>query len=342
MKDILIQLDNLKKIQPSETWKSRAKRDILAKISENSPEKQSLWAEFLYFTRFSTGFFQDFVMRPAGTMVLVVMLVLGGGILKVKADSSLPGDFLYSLKRGGEKMQVALIFNEEKRVEARLKIIDERIEEINSAISGKEKDQEEKIKRALANFHKDFTSVKENLNSAAGDSEKGIKIARDVEDKTNEFQFILNKAQSGTEEGVKSGIKEALDDVQETNFKALEVLANKDGNNKSVDLAKKIDSKITETSEKLQDSGILSEETLAKLDEAKEELANNNFVIALQKIKEINEGTETAGETSTSTEEILDENGVVKGEATSTICIIDITDNGTCDDFVGTSTDDIK
>lgn len=340
MKDILTQLDNLKKIQPSELWKSRAKEDILAKISENSPQKQSLWAEFLYFTRFLSEFFQDFIMKPAGTMVLVVLLVLGGGILKVKADNSLPGDLLYSLKRGGEKMQVALIFNEERRAEARLKIIDERVQEINSVISKKENDQEERVRRALASFHKDFTSVKENLNSATGGSEEAMKIARDVEDKTNEFQFILNKAQNKTNKRVKDDINEVINDVSETNFKALEVLVNENGDDSiATDLAKKIDSKIMEASEKLQDSGISSEEALAKLDEAKEELANNNFVVALQKIKEIND---TVYNNSTSTEDTLDKNGVVKGEATSTMCIVDISGNGTCDDFVGTSTDDIK
>lgn len=314
MKDLATQLKELNKIQPSTQWKDSSKQAILAKISESSPKKMSLLAEFLYFAKLSGNLFQSFVMKPVGTMALVAVLVLGGGVLKVTADNSLPGDLLYSLKTGGEKMQVALIFNEEKRVQARLKIINERINEINTIIANKEKDQEAKTIMALNNFHRDFLPVQEDLVSVSGSTE-AIRIARSVEDKTNEFGFILNKTQDKTGDLAQSDIKKAIDDVNRANFRALEVLVV--GGDDDSQIAKKIDTKIFEA-----EGSTTNGEALAKLDEARLELENLNFVVALQKIKESSQLVEDENN-ATSSEDVIDEAGVVKGESTSTVWTIE-------------------
>ena len=341
-KDLLQQLKSLNKIQPSTEWRSSAREDILAQImGEDSPQKVSLWAEFLYFIRFSSGMFNDFVMKPAGTMALVFLLVLGGGVLKVGADSALPGDLLYSLKKGGEKVQVALIFDDEKRMATRLKIMDERVREINTAVSKMEKNQDIKVRKALASFHKDFTSIRENLASTE-EAENSVRIAKNIEDKTSEMQFILTRAQGKSEEDLKGDLDKAIKDVSDTNLVALGVLVDNDGDD-SGQFAQKIDSKIDEAMEGASD------DVLAKLEEAKEELENKNFVVALQKIKESNEllndkegiEIESDFEEATTTLEI-DNLGEVKGDATSTIWLIEESATSSCDEPTCSSTPEIK
>lgn len=278
MKDLTKQLKSLYKIQPSTEWKVSARKEILATIdSKNSPYEANRWAEFLYCIRFSTGFFHNFIMKPAGTLILALLLVSGGGILKVKADSSLPGDLLYSLKRSGEKAQVVFVFNKEKKSELQLALVDERVRELNMILS-KDDVRDKEINQAFDNFHKDFTPVRENL----------AKIATKVEDKTSDFKYILAKAQKNVAENSKKDVNKVIADINNVNFSALEVMAVEGDSNNDTIIATKINNKIGEASEKAKDSAV-SEEVLAKLDEAKQELSDCNFVMALQIIKESTE-----------------------------------------------------
>ncbi len=329
-KELLQQLKSLKKIQPSTKWKNSTREGILAQImSDNSPQKLGLWAEFLYFIRFSGGFFHDFIMKPAGTLALVLILVLGGGIIKVKADSSLPGDLLYSLKRGSEKVYVALVFNKERKSDVILGIISERAKELNEVIYKDGSNREEKIGQALENFHKDFTPIKNSMAINSGNSDEVFKIAKRVEDKTNEFNFILSKAKNNINEKMEEDIEKVIEDVNKTNFEALQFMASgaESGNKDKEAVAKKIDSKIEEINDRAKNSEC-PEEALAKLNEAKENLITGDFVMALQKVKEsdeiLNEKTATSSneqlteqlEEATSTIEFLEEN---EKEATTTI-----------------------
>ncbi|MBT4277220.1 hypothetical protein HOD96_00525 [Candidatus Falkowbacteria bacterium] len=313
-KDLLQQLKSLNRIQPSTAWKSSAREDILAQVmSEDTPQKLGKGAEFFYFLKFSNGFFQDFIMRPVGTFALILILILGGGALKVKADGSLPGDLLYFLKRGGEKAQMAFIFDEDKKSDLQLELVDKRIRELNRIALAENNDNQEKMRKALENFHKDFTLVKENMHLAQNDPEKALKMAQKMEDKTSEMHFVLNKVQDKSSDNAKNDIKEAMDEVSEANFSALEVIVEKDENKEIQGIAQKIDEKIEEASEEAEEAG---GEALAKLEEAKKELVNMQFVAALQKVKESkeiidqassNEDIEGKEETSTSTIDIITE-----------------------------------
>ncbi len=339
-KILLQQLKSLNKIQPSTKWKETAREDILAQIvSEDSPRRLGKGAEFFYFLKFSGGIFHDFIMRPAGTFILVLFLVLGGGVLKVKADSSLPGDWLYSLKRGGEKAQIALVFDENKKSELRLEMIEKRVKELNK-IALKENDNQERIKKALENFHKDFVPIKENLSLAQKDSGNALKIAQKIEDKTSEMHFILNKTQNKVKNSTnKQDIKKVIDEVSKANLNALEIIVKKNDLQKKEEISQKIDEKIAEVSKEVVETG--DKEALIKLKEAKENLANMEFVAALQKVKESKEilnqekerfNKESLDDNSTSTIkslpvatstkeiEVLETflKGKVKGESTST------------------------
>lgn len=292
MKDLTKQLKSLYKIQPSPEWKVLARKEILATIeSENSPYKANRWAEFLYYFKFSTGFFNNFMAKPIGTFILALLLVLGGGILKVKADSSLPGDLLYALKRGGEKARMVFVFNKNEKSDLQLALVDERVKELNMILS-KDDIRDKEIKQAFDNFHKDFIPVKENL-SLANNSE----IAKKVEDKTNDFKFILSKTQKNVPENSKKDVKNVIAEINKVNLKALQVMAVGNNNQDNKEIAVKINDKIGELSKKAKNS-VISKKALAKLDKAKQDLSNCNFVMALQMIKESTEILDKKEETT--------------------------------------------
>jgi hypothetical protein len=67
-------------------------------------------------------------LRPALTAAAVAILLLAGAT--GAAASSLPGDFLYGLKRAGENMQVALTFDDLARMQLLSEIADRRLGEL--------------------------------------------------------------------------------------------------------------------------------------------------------------------------------------------------------------------
>lgn len=307
MQNLIKQLNKLNKIQPSTQWKERTKKELLARIaSEEHPLKFNRWAEFLYLTKSFFSGLGSLTREPIGVLIMVFLLVGCGGVMKVKADSSMPGDLFYSLKRGSEKLQIALVVNQEKKSDLRLEIINKRIQELNNAVSI---NQDDGIKAALENFHKDFIPAEENISP---------KIAKNIEDKTDDFQSILNKTEKKlAKKGTRTEIKKAIEAVDKINFNALEVMATDDSNE---EVAEKVGVKIDEAVKKAEEKGEIGEEALVKLEEAKENLADNRLVAALIMVKESNE--------------ILDNNVENPDDCVDGICEIEI-------DEISTTTDEI-
>jgi hypothetical protein len=67
-------------------------------------------------------------LRPAVAAAAIVVLVLAGAT--GASASSLPGDFLYGLKRAGENVQVALTFDELARMQLLSDLADRRLDEL--------------------------------------------------------------------------------------------------------------------------------------------------------------------------------------------------------------------
>ena len=147
---------------------------------------------------------------------------------------------------------------------------------------------------------------------------------------------------------MKVDIDKAIEDVSRANLTALGVLVD----NKIEDggqIAQKIDNKIDEAADKLSKLENVSEDVLAKLEEAKEELENKNFVVALQKIKESNELLnnkeeidlkDDSGEATTTPE--IENDGVVKGESTTTVWLIKESATSSCEESTCSLTPNIE
>ncbi len=268
--DLKLNIRVLKKIQPSSEWKDFARQDILARISfssENSPLEQNRWAEFSYLGRSYWQMAQNFFRQPIGTLLLVLLLVAGGGVLKVKTDSSLPGDWLYPLKRGTEKLQVALIFNPRQKSIVRLELADRRIQELNEVISSEEADPY-RIKEAIDNFRADFTPLNQEL---AFSQASNLFLVEKVENKTQEFQQVLSQVSQKGNPTVKKDAQKALQEVKQVKEKAL--------------VALKKDHKQTSAVEEKEEKKEHLEKALAKLNKAQQALQEKNYYAALQNVR---------------------------------------------------------
>lgn len=327
MQNIIKQLNKLNKIQPSTQWKERTKKEFLARIaSEERPSKFNRWAEFLYLTKSFFSGFNSFAKEPIGVLIMVFLLVGCGGVIKAKADSSMPGDLFYSLKRGSEKLQIALAVNQERKSDLRLEIINERIQELNNAVSI---NQDDRIKAALENFHRDFIPAEDDISP---------KMAKNIEDKTDDFHAVLNKTERRlAKKGTKTDIKKAIEAVDKVNFNALEIMA---ADNSNEEVAEKVGVKIDKAVKKAEEKGETGEEALVKLEEAKESLADNRLVAALIMVKESEEILENENNAAEDSEIAIDDcfDGICEVSATSSEEEILENENEILEDEVATTT----
>lgn len=349
--ELINKLKTLKEIQPDTGWlKASRERLIEQTANQKVSSRQNETAEVFYFTRLIRQMSKDFVLRPIGTFAIMLILVLGGGVLKVKADSSLPGDFLYSLKKGGEKIQIILARHEEEKVKLQLEFTDRHLDELaqiaeQSNFSTSEKEQ--RLIESINIFQSDLAYLKDNLKSAEskGDAANTIEVAKKVDEKVNLYQFVLNQTQRKVaSKQIKAEVGKVINDINETDTKALTVIANKhqeaQDSISSQEIALRIEGNIKKASDeidqlsqtltnasgngKITEAKNSSQKAQQILEQAKEDVANNEFIIAMEKIKTSKEifneakgyasETTTAVPTSTSTENNVS-TGLIKGES---------------------------
>jgi len=115
-KDLIRQLKELKEIKPRQDWVLLTKRQILQEVSVNLPEVHT-WAMFQW--------------KLAFAPVVSVLIIIG---LFGFANTTVPGDFLFSVKKATETVQVGLSTGAEKS-EVHLRLANKRLEEL-SEIAG--------------------------------------------------------------------------------------------------------------------------------------------------------------------------------------------------------------
>jgi hypothetical protein len=151
------------------------------------------------------------------------LFVTGAGVT-VASNSSKPGDALYSIDRGAEKLQLALALTGGLKQQAHKSIAEERLTEIQALLQDKDVDAAG-IANALANF--------EDHKSKAGDSkdddaldEKEKSIKHDIEDKKSQIDKQFESQQKKLEsqrEQLKKQYEQALKDGNTTLAASLKV-----------------------------------------------------------------------------------------------------------------------
>jgi multidrug efflux pump subunit AcrB len=162
-KELLRKIRELRRIQPRKDWVLLTKSRILG---EEFAQPKPLF-----------GFF-----RLAYAGVLTTLIVFG---LFGFARYSLPGDFLYYVKRAAEKSRAIFVSAEEKP-QYELEMTNKRLGELNKIA---ETNQVENIAPALNEFKKTKSAARKSVsNSIKGKSEReAIKIAKQVARELNEI-----------------------------------------------------------------------------------------------------------------------------------------------------------
>ncbi|MBP6942936.1 MAG: hypothetical protein KBB55_02715, partial [Candidatus Buchananbacteria bacterium] len=185
-------------------------RQIL--MSQIAPQHSTVAPER---SNYTTAFFGDLfgqrLLRPMLTSLIVVASFLGYTATSSMASASLPGDLLYPIKTTSEKVQLALAFDEEKKVNLQLDFIGRRTTELEQIVLQKDNTsaiQAGKVVAAVKQISSDVQSIKDNLEKLSSDADDAstVELAKAVDAKTLAVSESIAVSHNALPEGVKQDV----------------------------------------------------------------------------------------------------------------------------------------
>jgi len=321
-RDLFRKIKKLEKIEPSEAWIDSTRSFILdyARIREQSEKKSLVFAPRFNLTEklnhVSAVFRRKFVLQAAS---MAVILLISGNFVAAKASESLPGDNLYPVKLLTEKAELALTFNEDKRIDLKFKLAERRLDEFSRLVeSGRispKGSNPDAVNIAMDGFQNQLSSAVSEMDNAAksgANNSKAVAVAKIADSKTADYAQKIGKATASlnkiADSQAKGKVTEVMNKIEEANITALTVLASANtqsgggaATQDSKDIAQKVEEKIKNTEEKakLIDEKVLAVIVENSLAEARG-LASSDPVKALEIISDTNKKIDTsiAGNTS--------------------------------------------
>ncbi|MEK7652933.1 MAG: DUF5667 domain-containing protein [Patescibacteria group bacterium] len=227
--------------RPQESWVLKNKeilRSQIAPLCLREDREEVFEGNAVYYWQYFSGIFRNRVLKPAMAVALVIMAMIGYSATITVADSSIPGDALYSVKTASEKVQMAFTFSDDKKVQLQMGFVSRRMDELQQVVRLPESDQKkaQKIATAAKNVTSSVQSVKDNLNkinAAFSPTPSAVEAAKEVDSKTlaikQEINAINQNLSSGIKEAVSVDINQAMNSTDETGASALSVIAKTSG-----------------------------------------------------------------------------------------------------------------
>ncbi len=244
-KELIRQLKALKheSVKPDEFWLKKNRELLLSQIKNTVSDQdvsrfnvENFWRGLSVFLPQSVVYK---VLRPAMALVLVVAMFVGSWAATVSASSeSLPGEWLYSVKRAAEKTQVALtaaVGDKNKVVTLHGELAKKRVVEISKLVIQNDPDKIEKASRAVGDLKDEIKIVSAKLeeikttpNSGAEgvkNINQNVKEIKDVLDGVKDNLLVSNDVASATD--LSDQVSEVNNLVKNTAVKTVEIMVEK-------------------------------------------------------------------------------------------------------------------
>lgn len=214
-KDLIRKVKKLEQIQPSHEWLIQVRHNLIAQIDFEKEKSK---------TSFGFGFL-NWLKEPHSVILSFCLLFIFITVpwLTIKAaQSSLPGDLLYPIKKATEEIQ-ATVTSEESKAQLQVEFASRRVEELTKITEGEDafppEEKEEKIKEV----------VSELRNNLAGATVYVHKITKEqamnTVKKTKKIKEDLDKTKGIMPSEAEDDIAEAEKAINEINQKILAALA---------------------------------------------------------------------------------------------------------------------
>jgi len=238
--DIFSKLDSLKSIEPSESWIVDTKKKVLSEapvferenVLENNIDKKANLGFNLQ------NLFQNLSFKKVMIPAFSLVFVLSTGVFTVGASkSSLPGDFLYSIKMINEDMAL-VVAPKDKKAEVEMEQVGKRIEEFGK-ISQNYSDpkQGEKIEMILGEIEVKTNRAEEHLTGIEDDGVK-MRVAKVVGAQGEKNTEVLAETSEDLlpiiQEEISEGVAKAIDSNEKIYLTSFAVVAEEEEINDDV------------------------------------------------------------------------------------------------------------
>lgn len=106
----------------------------LLECMRKHPAQQATGRQFWF--GFASGWPEIFAIKNVyGLLACMMVFFLAGGMISVKADQSLPGDLLYSVKSFNENVAKALAFSDQEKINLNIMLAERRLQEAETLIA---------------------------------------------------------------------------------------------------------------------------------------------------------------------------------------------------------------
>ena len=169
-KDLINKIKTLKQIKPQKDWVILSKNRIL----EQETDKAQTFVSFFPF------------FKPALATLTVFAIFFG---LFGFAQTSVPGEFLYPMKRMAERSQ-SIFVPEQNKLQNSLKLADKRLEELTRIV---ESNQVKNLPQAINEVQTSVSEAARNISKIEATSSSPVAI-KDMVNKTQELEFKIEEA----------------------------------------------------------------------------------------------------------------------------------------------------
>ncbi|MBD3363506.1 hypothetical protein GF362_07360 [Candidatus Dojkabacteria bacterium] len=243
------ELDNPKKlisvlnsidVSPDSGWKNSTMNSLLNNITNKEPKDRKIIQRFINLFNFSI---YSPMKNKALFYTLIALCLIGLGTVGIAyaSNEAKPGDALYFVDLGFEKVEVAIagIKSEEAQGGKYLDLAEERISELESLLEDQEslalipsvyaaEDEDsdsvdlELINGLVENYNFNLAQAEEILEKMEGNKNKResmLQLAKEMEGSTDEFESVLVKALSQTQN---AGLIKALEKTNKVGERAFQ------------------------------------------------------------------------------------------------------------------------
>ncbi|OIO48413.1 MAG: hypothetical protein AUJ32_00625 [Parcubacteria group bacterium CG1_02_40_82] len=321
--EIIDRLTQLKKVRPDDNWVIFCRQNLASEISKNYGKEtmpafnfSSAFASFMRYIRNPHP-----VLKPVVAFVLIFGFMFSGGLVVIaKANNSLPGDRLFSVKLALEEAKLLTATSAEGKAQVQTDMITVRIDELNRIINqgGSMEQKQPKIEEAVNNLQSHLLSAKDALPKLNNtEAKKVVEVAKRMDASAASAEQSLSEAKSALSPDMKNNltdkIAEAADEADKTSTKALETMVQRQGEAgvSQTEIAVKVDEKIQKTEQMVKtfaqsinnsaiadklpiNATIVLDESDKAIEQARLLLENNDITGALQAIKSASEMVKSA------------------------------------------------
>ncbi len=212
-KDLIKKIKQLKQIQPSSEWLDLTRHNLVNQLNEEDDKGLRAFGFF--------NWLKGLELQPVALALCLLLIFMAGPWLLVKAaQSSLPGETLYSVKKIGEEFQ-SRIASDNNRTQLQIEFAGRRLEELANVTGNPLSPEEEKSQKAKEIVNE----LKDNLLGASVyavkmDKERAITVAKT----TKKIKEELGKTKGEAPAELENDLAEAEKAIEEIDNQILAVL----------------------------------------------------------------------------------------------------------------------